>query len=111
MSGTEPDFQEFADQEACPPDSLGGNGRQLLIPLLPTLDFRPDPQLEAEGWTRRFMADPDQIEEKIQLYNDLGFEVRIERIKPTELHDVCGACRLATCTAYVTLYTRKLSAD
>lgn len=98
---------DFLDESNCPPSRLDENGRLDLIPLLPTLDFPPDPALEAEGWQRRFMADPDRVKEATQLYTEMGFEIRIEAIQPTELHELCGSCRLATCSAYVTIYTRK----
>ncbi|MCP4424506.1 MAG: hypothetical protein GY803_08450 [Chloroflexi bacterium] len=91
------------DLEDCHPPNAG----QIEIPILPNLDFAPDPKLEAEGWERRFMADPTQVEEASRLYNELGFEVRTETIQVSELSEVCGSCRLATCRAYTTLYTRK----
>lgn len=90
--------------QPCDPPEVG----RVEIPLLPNLEFAPDPALEAEGWQRRFMADPKQVEEATRLYTELGFEVRTEKILPDELSELCGNCRLATCTAYVTLYTRKI---
>jgi hypothetical protein len=91
----------------CPPD-LGRALEDGLGPLqLPTLDFPPDPQLAAEGWERRFMADPARAEEASNIYAELGFEVRAEMIKPSELSIICGDCRLATCHSYVTIYTRR----
>ncbi len=96
------------DTDSCAPGSLGDNKeRKDLLTLLPTLDFPADPKLVAEGWERRFMADQTRVKEATRTYTELGFEVRTEIIQPTELHDVCGACRLATCRAYVTIYTRK----
>jgi hypothetical protein len=75
--------------------------------LSPDLDFPPDPRLVAEGWQRRFTADAFRVREARQLYSELGFEVHLESINPAELSDVCGDCRVATCLAYVTVYTRK----
>ncbi len=100
MSDFEPDHIE---SENCPPPNAG----RIEIPILPKLDFVPDPGLGAEGWKRRFMADPIQVKEAARLYNELGFEVRTETIQVSELSELCGSCRLATCRAYVTLYTRK----
>jgi hypothetical protein len=73
----------------------------------PHMDLEPDPRLVAEGWQRRFMADPTRIKEALQLYTDLGYEVRLEAVQPAELSLACGDCRLATCRAYQTIYTRK----
>ncbi|MFQ5418778.1 MAG: hypothetical protein ACE5EY_00300 [Anaerolineae bacterium] len=101
MAEFEVDGNGRTDQ--CDPPEVG----RVEIPLLPNLEFAPDPALEAEGWQRRFMADPKQVEEAARLYTELGFEVRTEDILPTELSELCGSCRLATCRAYVTVYTRK----
>ena len=90
------------DQDCDPPDV----GR-VSIPILPDLTFEPDQTLVTQGWERRFMADPKQVEEATRLYRELGFEVRTERILPSELSELCGSCALATCHAYVTVYTRK----
>lgn len=74
---------------------------------IPHLDLAPDPRLTAEGWQRRFMADPIRAREAVCLYSELGFEVRLEAAQPSELSLACGDCRLATCLAYQTIYTRK----
>ncbi len=96
------------DSESCAPGTLGNNeNRKDSLTLLPTLDFPANSELIAEGWERRFMADPIQVKEASRLYNELGFEVSTEIIQVSELSELCGSCRLATCRAYVTLYTRK----
>ena len=101
MSDFEVDVHGRTDQ--CDPPEVG----RVEIPLLPDLEFAPDPALADAGWQRRFMADPKQVEEATHLYAELGFEVRTEEIQSVELSELCGSCRLATCRAYVTLYTRK----
>jgi hypothetical protein len=75
----------------------------------PHLNLAPDPQLVAEGWQRRFTADPVRAREAFHIYQSLGFEVRAESILPAEFSTACGDCRLATCSAYVTIYTRRLA--
>jgi hypothetical protein len=99
----------FREEEDCHANSASQSGQVELSQLLPNLDFEPNPQLVNKGWERRFMADPKRAEEVTRLYRELGYEVRSEPIEPTELSAVCGDCRLATCLAYVTLYTRKRS--
>ena len=74
----------------------------------PTLEFTPDPILVHEGWQRRFMADPDRAKEATQIYRQMGYEIRVEAIKPSELSSICGDCREVACKAYVTIYTRKV---
>jgi len=95
------------DDESCNPPEVG----RVEISVLPNLVFAPNPELVAQGWERRFMADPKQAEEAERLYRELGFEVRAENIQPSELSELCGSCGLATCRAYVTVYTRKPGRD
>ncbi|HEX6385810.1 MAG TPA: hypothetical protein VF177_14165 [Anaerolineae bacterium] len=104
MSDLKPDFQTGDERPACPP-GLGSHGGE--SSLFPNLDFPPEPHLVAEGWQRRFTADAFRVREARQLYSELGFEVHLEPIKPAELSEACGDCRVATCLAYVTVYTRR----
>jgi hypothetical protein len=39
--------------------------------------------LEAEGWTRQFIANEPRLTEAIDLYRELGFEVLLEPIPET----------------------------
>ncbi|MDH3943645.1 MAG: hypothetical protein OEV06_06100 [Anaerolineae bacterium] len=73
----------------------------------PYTQFKPDPELAAQGWERRYTADPLRADEAIQLYSELGYEVRIETVKPEEFTDACQACGLTACHTYSTIYTRK----
>jgi hypothetical protein len=95
------------DLPECPPEIVGGGMVSSDSSSIPLLDFPADPELVADGWERRFMADPPRAEEARIIYTELGYEVRAEAIKPSELSVLCGDCRLATCKAYVTLYTRR----
>ncbi len=69
--------------------------------------FRPDPELIARGWEQRFVADPVRAEEAIQLYEEMGYEVRAEPITPENMRAECGGCPMVTYVQFVTLYTRK----
>lgn len=102
MFDDEPELGMADALDYCPPGS-----NRPAIPSLPDLEFPPNPELVAQGWRRRFMADPVRAKEAIALYGELGFEVRCESILPDELSELCGSCRLATCRAYVTVYTRR----
>ncbi len=66
-----------------------------------------DPNLEAEGWRRRYLADPDRTEEAKEIYESLGLEVRIERLTPQDFGSECGTCPETVCKTYVLIYTRK----
>ncbi|HJW83677.1 MAG TPA: hypothetical protein VJ754_05170 [Anaerolineae bacterium] len=76
---------------------------------LPIPDFErpPDPQLVAEGWERRFMADARRLKEYTELYASMGFEVRAEPIRLEEIGPDCGDCSLVLYRLFVTIYTRR----
>ena len=63
--------------------------------------------LEAEGWQRRYLADEHRAQEALELYGSLGFEVRAEKLEPSDFGSQCGECSLAVCRSYVLIYTRK----
>ncbi len=77
------------------------------VQSIPDFDLPPDPELLAQGWERRFMADSMRAEETTRLYEELGFEVRKEPVIASELSDVCSDCGLVACKTYMTIYTRK----
>jgi len=62
-------------------------------------------ELAGEGWTRRFVVAPNRIDEFVQLYESLGYDVRLEKPEPEELREECGGC-LAAMMLFRTLYTR-----
>jgi hypothetical protein len=67
----------------------------------------PDPCLVAQGWERRFIADPVRAREATAVYRSLGFEVHTEPLTPTALGTQCRDCQLVACHTYVTIYIRK----
>lgn len=102
MSELDPDLLPSDDHSAHASDGL-----RVIQHSLPDLEFPPDPALVADGWQRRFMADPHRAQEAVRLYSDLGFEVHVAQIDPADLSEICGECRMMVCNAYVTIYTRK----
>ena len=68
---------------------------------------KPDPALIADGWERRFMTDAHRAREAMELYEELGYEVRAEPIKAEELSDECEDCQLFVALQFKTIYTRK----
>ncbi len=75
-----------------------------LLPVLEPGDV-PDP-LEAEGWERRFIAVGARLTESVALYEQLGFEIRLEVPSEQDLREECGDCRAAL-LLYRVLYTRR----
>ena len=55
--------------------------------------------LESQGWKRQFAADEPRLSETVQLYREIGFQVRLEPLHPREKTSdgqVCqtnGECR------------------
>ena len=65
-------------------------------------------QLQEEGWTRRFTALGRRLNEAVELYRQLGFEVRMEPVDLNE-EETAGAegCKVCFVTMQArTIYTR-----
>ena len=75
--------------------------------VLSEAQLEPDPALVAQGWERRFTADEQRAKEAMELYTQLGYEVRAEVVSPEELHDDCQECRTVVSFHFQTIYTRK----
>ncbi len=66
-----------------------------------------DPELEAEGWLRRHLADQDRAKEAAELYSSLGFEVKLQKLTPTNFGASCQDCATSICSSYVMVLTRR----
>jgi hypothetical protein len=66
-----------------------------------------DPELLADGWERRFMADAERAREAVELYEELGYEVRSEAVRAEDVADDCEDCQLLMLLKFQTIYTRK----
>lgn len=71
----------------------------------PQLD--PDPALIAQGWQRRFTADKRRVQEAVELYTGMGYEVRTVPVQPEELSEACTGCQLVAALHFQTIYTRR----
>lgn len=71
------------------------------------LGLRADPELVAQGWVRRHLADPTRAEESVKLYTAMGFEVKVQKLEPTDFGPQCQECALSACRTFVMIYTRK----
>jgi len=45
-----------------------------------------------EGWTRAFVVEESRVEEFVELYKSLGYEVKVEPVKPEDLCKGCSQC-------------------
>jgi hypothetical protein len=68
-----------------------------------------DPGLIEQGWARRFMAAPDRARESVELYQSMGFEVKVVELTPADFGPNCTECGSGLCQSYVLIYTRKQS--
>lgn len=66
----------------------------------------PDPELVAAGWELRFIADVNRVQDAIEMYKELGQEVRVEPIALEELKEECHGCLLIL-KQLKAIYTRK----
>ena len=69
--------------------------------------IRANSALEAAGWVRRHLVDPDRAKETSELYASLGFEVMSCNLTPADFGPNCQECAAAACSAYVLIYTRR----
>ena len=69
--------------------------------------LQADPALVAEGWERRFTADAQRAEEAVELYGQLGYEVRTEPVRAEEAGAECEDCSSLMVVEFKTIYTRK----
>ena len=64
-------------------------------------------ELEAQGWTRQFTIEAGRADEYVELYEEMGNEVRVEPVTPDLMvAEECATCLLAACDRYVIIYTR-----
>ena len=66
-----------------------------------------DPKLVAQGWVRRFLADPARAKEAVDIYSSLGYEVKAQKLSPEDFGAMCGNCSSTICNSHVMIYTRK----
>jgi len=67
----------------------------------------PDPARVAEGWERRFITDAERLGEVVALYEEAGFEVAADPLRPADFPDGCDDCRLLGLSRFRTVYTRR----
>jgi hypothetical protein len=64
-----------------------------------------DLMLAVDGWRRRFVGAPPRLAEMVELYRELGHEVRVEELTDRDLAEACAGCRLAL-SLFRIVYTR-----
>ncbi|MCK4444110.1 MAG: hypothetical protein KAW09_06175 [Thermoplasmata archaeon] len=62
-------------------------------------------ELEKEGWTRMFTATEPRLSESVEMYESLGYEVRLEDIEMEKDED-CQECVKGFEDTIKVIYTR-----
>ena len=70
-------------------------------------DIAANPARIAEGWEKRFVAAGPRADEMVQLYEQLGFEVLVEPLRPEQLGAGCDDCQVVLLLQYRMIYTRR----
>lgn len=60
------------------------------------------------GWERRYILDNHRVSEQVEMYESIGFEVKVQDVDPNNLpQEYCKECYIANPEKYKILYTRK----
>ena len=60
-------------------------------------------------WQLRNTVGPDRVDELKELYESLGYEVKIDRFEgPDSADETCGSCYGDPSGEYYVIYTRKI---
>ena len=65
-----------------------------------------DERLAREGWTKKFTCDASRVEEFMETYESIGFEVRAEPVSEDDPDLTCQVCYSGNRKNYKTIYTR-----
>jgi hypothetical protein len=64
-------------------------------------------ELEAGGWERRSVLCEPRLSECVELYRELGFEVKLAPLDPQGMPEGCGACYEKDIDKYRIVYVRQ----
>ncbi len=66
-------------------------------------------ELKRHGWARQFVTDEPRLSEAVELYESLGYEVRLEPTSFEEVNQICKNCLESDCDKYKTIYIKRRS--
>ncbi len=64
-------------------------------------------ELEKEGWQLQFTTDQSRLSEMVELYESLGYEVRLESACGELPLPECASCYEVFCEKYKTIFIRR----
>ena len=62
-------------------------------------------------WQRRNVLETERVKELVEMYESIGFEVRVKDFKPGEFEGECSECMKSEPEKYKVIYTRRLKPD
>ena len=63
--------------------------------------------LEEQGWQKQFTTDGSRLDEMVEFYRELGFEVLLESVCDERPLPECASCFETLCDKYKTIFIRK----
>jgi len=67
-------------------------------------------QLEKDGWENRGVFDDPKLSDVVEIYEEMGFEVRLEPFEPEE-ESGCVRCMMLQPDKYKTVFVRKTTKE
>jgi len=64
-------------------------------------------KLKRQGWVRQFVTDEPRLSEAVELYQEIGYEVRLEPATFDEVNQICVNCLPSDCEKYKIIYIRR----
>jgi hypothetical protein len=65
-----------------------------------------DAELLAQGWTRQFITDEPRLSEAVEMYEEMGLEVLLEKVVIDPDSETCQICFEQDRDRYKTIWTR-----
>jgi hypothetical protein len=78
-----------------------------LIRILSAVPVNP---LIQQGWERQVTLDEPRLSEVVEMYREIGFDVRIAPFDP-DSESGCMECMQSSAERYQTIYTRRRNSD
>ena len=64
-----------------------------------------------DTWEKRNIIEKERVNEFVELYEDIGFEVMVEDFDPDNFEGDCNECMKLEPERYRVIYTRKMKDD
>ena len=71
----------------------------------------PVKDVDLSDWERRTTIDEPRLSELVELYEELGYEVCADPLRPEDMANDCEDCKLLMLLQFKTIYTRRRGTD